>query len=239
MGKIIVLSLALAVSIAISLPALGSMVFSDDFQGQQVDEAPAKWLNVMPGQAGTTGVIAEDPQDAGNLVMKITALDEANVLVADMDDLAEYTAEWDWLWESGWQTVAIHAQADGARYHLSADTGTFGMWEMWSWEAGNWGGPFVSGEPAREANVWHSFQLYVNQAHIVFKGKERDDAAQFDQLAPILEMDGEDNVFTVGKFGIADGPISYVDNVVIYTGSKAVTSVGKLATTWATLRTDR
>lgn len=172
------------------------------------------------------------------MTMKITALDALNVLVAEMDDLAEYIAEWDWLWESGWQSVAIHTQADGARYHLSADAGVLGSWEMWSWEAGNWGGPFVTGEPAREANVWHSFQLSVNQAHIVFKGKERDDAAEFDQLDPILEMDGEDKAFTKGKFGIADGPISYIDNVVIYVGSKAVTPVGRLATTWATLKTE-
>ncbi len=233
------LGLMFAVSAAMSFPAPGDTVFIDDFQGQKIDEAPAKWVNIIPGQAGTTGVIAEDPQDAGNLAMKITVLDAANMLVAEMDDLAEYTAEWDWLWESGWQTLAIHTQADGARYHLSADTGVLGKWEMWSWEAGNWGGPFVVGEPAGEANVWYSFQLSVNQAHIVFRGKVRDDAAQFDQLAPILEMDGEDKTFTKGKFGIADGPISYVDNVVIYIGSKPVTPAGRLATNWATLKTER
>ena len=100
MRRTIMLGLMLAMAAAISFPALSGTVFSDDFQGQQVDEAPAKWVNVMPGQVGTTGVIAEDPQDAGNLVMKITALDAANVLVAEMDDLTEYNAEWDWLWES-------------------------------------------------------------------------------------------------------------------------------------------
>jgi hypothetical protein len=238
MRNTIVLILVFAMYTAISLPALSNTVFSDDFQGQQVDEAPAKWMNVMPGQAGTTGIIAEDPQDANNMVMKITVLDEVNVLVANMDDLTEYIAEWDWMWESGWQTVAIHTQADGTRYHLSVDTDALANWEIWSWEAGNWGGPFVTGEAAQEANVWHSFQLSVNQAHIVFKGKERNAPIQFDQLDPILEMNGEDNAFTKGKFGIADGPVSYIDNVVIYIGSKAVNSVGRLATTWAMFKTE-
>jgi hypothetical protein len=109
---------------------------------------------------------------------------------------------------------------------------------MWSWANGNWGGPFVGGEPAQKANVWHSFQLTVNKAHIIFKGKERDDQSKFDGLKPVLEMNGEDNVFTKGKFGIADGPISYIDNVVIYVGSKTPTlSVARIGTnlvlTWA------
>lgn len=66
MRNIIMLGLMLAISAAISFPALGDTVFSSDFQGQKIDEAPAKWVNVVPGQAGTTGVIAEDPQDANN-----------------------------------------------------------------------------------------------------------------------------------------------------------------------------
>ena len=115
-----------------------------------------------PGAPGTTGVIAQGPQDAVNQVMEITALHEGNVLVADTDALMDYTAEWDWLWESGWQTIAIHTQADGSRYHLSVDTGARANWEMWSWADGNWGGPFVTGEPAQEPNIWRSFPLSVN-----------------------------------------------------------------------------
>lgn len=141
-----------------------------------------------------------------------------------------------WLWESGWQTISIHTQADGARYHLSVDTGS-GNWEMWSWDAGSWGGAFVGGKPAQEANMWHSFQLTVNQAHIVLRSKPSADATPFGDLDPVLEMDGEDTTYTQGRFGFADGPVSYIDNVMLYIGSPAaVSSSGKLPTTWATLK---
>lgn len=221
---------------AVCLPALGEVIFQDSFEAENLSDAPANWINVDPNNPGTAGVIAQDPHDTANQVMKITELHEANVLVADTDKLMEYTAEWDWMWESGWQTVAIHTHSDGTRYHLSVDTGG-GSWEMWSWEAGNWGGPFVAGEPAQEANVWHRFQLTVSQAHIVLKAKPRTDATPFDDLDPVLEMNGENTAYIQGRFGIADGPVSYIDNVVLYIGSPAaVNSSGKLPATWADLR---
>lgn len=235
MRKIIISVLIFSISAAINFPLIGDTVFSDDFQSEEVDQDPTRWMNITPDPPRTTGIIAEDPQDAGNLTMKITALDATNVLVADMEDLPEYTAEWDWMWESGWQTIAIHTQENGDRYHLGVEANA-GVWEMWSWNSGAWGGPFVTNPFPQEANVWHSFQLIVNQAHIILKTKERDDTPQFDQLDPIIEMDGEDTAYTSGKFGIADGPISYIDNVVIYIGSKAITPVGRLSVTWAKLK---
>lgn len=236
MCKTIVLNLIFAMSIVISFPVLSGTIFSDNFQNQKVDEVPAKWANVMPDKPGTTGIIAKDPQNANNMVMEITKLDEINVLVAKMDELEQYTVEWDWMWKSGWQSIAIHTQETGARYHLSVDTDALAKWEMWSWDAGNWGGPFVTGENVKEANIWYSFQLNVNQTQIIFKGKNRDDQTKFDQLKPILEMSGEDKKFTKGKFGIADGPISYIDNVVIYIGTNAVSPTGSLSITWAALK---
>jgi hypothetical protein len=215
---------------------LGEVILQDNFEAENLNDAPANWINIDPGSPGTTGVIVQDPQDAANQVMEITALDAANVLVADMDELMEYTAEWDWMWESGWQTIAIHTQPDGARYHLSVDTDG-GNWEMWSWDAGNWGGAFVVGDPAQEVNVWHRFQLTVNQAHITLKAKPRDEATPFDALDPVLEMNGENAAYTRGRFGFADGPVSYIDNVMIYVGSPAsVSSNGKLSTAWGDLK---
>jgi hypothetical protein len=48
----------------ISLPALGDVIFQDDFEAENLNDAPANWINVDPGNPGTTGVIAQDPQDA-------------------------------------------------------------------------------------------------------------------------------------------------------------------------------
>ena len=107
---------------------------------------------------------------------------------------------------------------------------------MWVRTAGQWPGPFVTNVQPTELAKWYRCQLSVNEAHTIFKVKERDDTTLFDELEPTLEMNGEDERFKKGKFGVNESPGSFLDNVVIYVGQIAVDQAGKLTTSWGEMK---
>jgi hypothetical protein len=224
--------LVFILSITVGFPALSGTIFQDDFESDKVGDPPSKW-----GGCPEDFEIFEDPLEPGNLVMGIIFQNVDCGVVADMDNLSQYVAEWDWMWqEAQWHSMTIHQEQPGENYHLSRNPDN-GAWEMWVRTAGQWPGPFVTNVQPTELNIWHRCQLSVNEAHIVFKIKERDDPTPFDELEPTLEMNGEDERFKKGKFGVNENPSSFLDNVVIYVGQIAVKQAGKLTTSWGEVKT--
>ena len=224
--------LAFALTITVSLSAPCETIFQDDFESDNVGQPPSNWVGCPED-----GEISEDPLEPGNLVMGVKNQNVDCGIMADMDNLSQYTAEWDWLWqEAQWHSLTIHQEQPGENYHLSRNPDN-GAWEMWVRTAGQWPGPFVTNVQLTELAKWYRCQLSVNEAHIVFKVKERDDSTPFDELEPTLEMNGEDESFKKGKFGVNESPGSFLDNVVIYVGQMAVNQAGKLTTFWGKVKT--
>ncbi|MFC1713532.1 hypothetical protein ACFL6S_07690 [Candidatus Poribacteria bacterium] len=221
------LVLVFILSFIVGFPALSGTIFQDDFEQDKEGDLPSKWVGCQ-----ADGEVFKDPLEPGNLVMGIVVQNVDCGVVADMDDLSKYVAEWDWLWQvSAWHSMTIHQEQPGENYHLSRNPDN-GAWEMWARTGGDWPGPFVTNVQPTELGKWYRCQLSVDQAHIVLKIKERDDNTVFDQIGPALEMNGEDETFKKGKFGVNENVGSFLDNVVIYVGKIAVEPVGKLTTSW-------
>jgi hypothetical protein len=232
MKRLCVLILAFALTITVSFSAPSETIFQDDFESDNVGQPPSNWVGCPED-----GEIFEDPLEPGNLVMGVKNQNVDCGIMADMDDLSQYVAEWDWMWqEAQWHSLTIHQEQPGENYHLSRNPDN-GAWEMWGRTGGQWPGPFVTNVQPTELNRWYHCQLSVDEAHIVLKVKERDDPTPFDELGPTLEMNGEDERFKKGKFGVNESPSSFLDNVIIYVGSPAaVNKEGKLTTTWGGIR---
>ncbi|MFC1713533.1 hypothetical protein ACFL6S_07695 [Candidatus Poribacteria bacterium] len=232
MKRACILILALVLAITVNLSASGQTIFQDDFEGDTVGQAPSNWTGCPQD-----GEIFDDPLEPGNLVMGIKNQNVDCGIIAGMGVLSQYVAEWDWLWqESAWHSLVIHQEQPGENYHLSRNPDN-GAWEMWGRTGGNWPGPFVTNVQPTDLGKWYRCQLSVDQAHIVLKIKQRDDSTVFDQIGPALEMNGEDETFKEGKFGVNESPGSFLDNVTIYVGSpSAVSREGKLAATWGEIR---
>jgi len=225
------LILMFILSITVGFSALGGTIFQDSFESDNVGQPPSKWVG-CPEDAE----IFEDPLGQGK-VMGVILQNVDCGIVADMDNLSQYTAEWDWLWqEAQWHSMTIHQEQPGENYHLSRNPDN-GAWEMWGRTGGQWPGPFVTNVQATDLGNWYRCQLSVDEAHIVLKIKDRDDPTSFDELGPALEMNGEDEMFKKGKFGVNESPGSFLDNVIIYVGSPAaVSKEGKLTTTWGGIK---
>jgi hypothetical protein len=224
------LALMFILSITVGFSALSGTIFQDDFENDDVGQPPSKWVG-----CSEDAEIFEDPLGQGK-VMGVIFQNVDCGIVADMDNLSQYTAEWDWLWqEAQWHSMTIHQEQPGENYHLSRNPDN-GAWEMWVRTAGQWPGPFVTNVQPTELAKWYRCQLSVNEAHIIFKVKERDDTTLFDELEPTLEMNGEDERFKKGKFGVNESPGSFLDNVVIYVGQIAVDRAGKLTASWGEVK---
>ena len=238
MRSALTLALALVLVITVSFQGLSETVFQDDFEDDELGESPDRWIG-CPEEAS----VEKDPQDPNNKVMFLIGDGAANpdcAVIADTDDLSEYVAEWDWLWEDGSNahSVSIHWQGKGEYYHFSrrSDGSTWGIWAR---SGGSWPGPFVNGTYAWELSKWYRLQVYVNGTDIVGKIKEKDDGTPFDEIEPFMEMHGEDERYEKGKFGPNEGwRAAYIDNVLIYIGepSIAVKQEGKSASTWGEVK---
>jgi len=226
-----VLILAFVLIGIVNFLAFSGTIFQDDFEKDKVGQSPEKWVG-CPEE----GTVARDPLNPKNLVMLLNETSADCAIVADTDDLSEYMAEWDWMWEDGARchSMAIHWQKKGEFYHFSRRTDG-SSWGIWARSGGGWPGPFVMGTSAYELNKWYRLQVSVNGTEIVGKMKEGDDKTPFDKIDPFIEMRGEDKRFTKGKFGPNEGwETAFIDNVLIYIGkpSNAIKQEGKLTTTW-------
>ena len=236
MKKMVALALTFVVGIAASNSGLGDTIFQDDFEDDKLGEPPDRWIG-CPEE----GPVAEDPEDSSNKVMFLKGGADADcAVIADTDDLSEYTAEWDWLWTDGGKchSFSIHWQGRGEYYHFSRRTDGI-SWGIWARTGGAWPGPFVNGAYAWELSKWYRLQVNVSGSDISGKIKERDDGTPFDEIEPFIEMRGNDDRFDKGKFGPNEGwSGAYIDNVLIYIGefSKAVERDGKLASTWGEVK---
>ena len=235
MKNAFVLALSFVLSFTVNFFSVSETVFLDDFEKDKVGQSPSRWVG-CPEE----GTVAKGPKDAKNLVMLLNETSADCAIVADTDDLEEYFAEWDWLWEDGARchSMAIHWQKKGEFYHFSRRTDG-SSWGIWARSGGGWPGAFVMGNSPYELNKWYRLQVFVNGADIVGKMKEKDDNTLFDKIEPFIEMHGEDNRFKKGKFGPNEGwEAAYIDNVLIYIGepSKTVKQKGKLTTTWGEIK---
>lgn len=238
MKSAFVLTLTFVLSFSVNSLGLSETIFQDDFEDVELGESPPGWIG-CPEEA----TIEKDPQDSKNKVMFLIGDGGATpdcAVIADTDELSEYVAEWDWLWEDGSHahSVSIHWQKKGEYYHFSrrSDGRTWGIWAR---SGGSWPGPFVNGTYAWELNKWYRLQVYVNGTDIVGKIKEKDDDTPFDKIEPFMEMHGEDKRFDKGKFGPNEGwKAAYIDNVLLYIGepSISVKRKGRLPTTWGEIR---
>lgn len=227
------LILVFILSLTVGFPALGEIIFQDDFEGDAAGKSPAKWVG-RPKE----GTVVKDPLDRGQ-AMRCEETSPDAAIVADTEPLSEYVAEWDWMWQGNvnYHSMAVHWQEDGEFYHFSRAAGDGSKWEMWARSGGGWPGPFVTGTYPTDLHKWYRCQFTVNEAHIIFKIKERDDDTPFDELEPVVEMDGEDDMFKSGKFGNSEGwRVVFMDNVLIYVGELAVEREGGLTTTWGEIK---
>ena len=230
-----VLTLTFVLSITVNFFSFSKTVFLDDFEKDTVGQSPSKWVG-CPEE----GTVAKDPKEQKNQVMLLNETSADCAIVADTDDLEEYFAEWDWLWEDGARchSMAVHWQKKGEFYHFSRRTDG-SSWGIGARSGGAWPGAFVMGNSPYELNKWYRLQVSVNGPEIVGKMKERDDKTPFDKIEPFIEMHGEDKRFQKGKFGPNEGwGAAFMDNVLIYIGepSRAVKQEGKLTTTWGEIK---
>jgi len=232
MGNKFILTLAFVLITTVNFFVFGKTIFQDDFEKDKVGNQPSNWIG-----CAEDGEIFEDLLKPGNLVMGVIKQNVDCGIVADTDNLSEYTVEWDWMWERAeWHSMTIHQEKPGENYHFSRNPDG-NAWEVWARTGGAWPGPFVVGQYPTDLNKWYRCQFSVNEAEIVFKIKEKDDDTDFDKIKSVVEMHGEDDRFKQGKFGVNENPGSFLDNVLIYFGKPSpIEREGKITATWGRIK---
>ena len=232
MSNKFILILLFVLITTVNFLVFGKTIFQDDFEKDKVGNQPSKWIG-----CAEDGEIFEDPLEPGNLVMGVIKQDVDCGIVADTDNLSEYTVEWDWMWENAsWHSMTINQEKPGENYHFSRNPDA-NAWEMWVRTGGDWPGPFVVGQYPTDLNKWYRCQFLVNEAEIVFKIKEKDDDTAFDKIKSVVEMHSEDDRFRTGKFGVNENPGSFLDNVLIYFGKPSpIEREGKITATWGRIK---
>ncbi|MBI1926930.1 hypothetical protein HYR99_22135 [Candidatus Poribacteria bacterium] len=236
-----VLFIALVFGFAFSANLSAKLLFHDDFEGDKVDQEPAKWI--VGHKGNTKAKVVADPQDAKNKVF-LTADKASNqsrhdvggsIYVVGDDNWTDYVAEWDMMFPDDFYMGVVFRFGDGEKFYLSDRRQGGNAYNFYRRQAGNWT-EVKAGSVPNKPLVWYRAQLILAGDKFTFKLKERKDNTPFDKINPATE--GQDGNFKKGKFG--NYGLVYLDNIFIGDNvADLVLSVnpkGKLSTTWGALK---
>ena len=123
--NLFVLLTALVFGFAFAANSFAKLLFHDDFEGDKVDQAPAKWIVGHPGN--TKAKVVADPQDARNKVLLTT--DKASnqsrhdvggsIYVVGDDNWTDYVAEWDMMFPDDFYMGIVFRFGDGEKFYFS------------------------------------------------------------------------------------------------------------------------
>jgi len=226
---ILIFSLILSLSLSNS-ELCAKLLFEDDFEAEEVGKEPSKWKQeVGAGATPQIAIIKKDFFDKENKMM-MTPQGEVFYVAGDKS-WTDYIYEWDWMFFAddqsgpgmGWRyqctSKLYRAKRSGANIEIAIKNPD---WKV------------LSTAPAIFVKKkWFRVQVTIIEDKITLKTKERDDGTPFENIEPLIEL--TDDQIKNGNISTAACQ-AFVDNVVVYSNSKAVEPVGKLSTTWATIK---
>jgi hypothetical protein len=232
-------AIAVVLMIVLTRAADAAILFEDDFEGDGIGDAPAKWDVVAPLNLE----VIRDPDDAANQILSEQGEGNGNGVPVptgweDQDFWTDYVWEWDWMWDGDGYAGTAHRYQGATNYYHSSRRAGGASFIIYRWD-GNWNEMHNQPWPS-EVGVWYSMQSTdIGNEHFV-KAKPRDDDTPFEELDPIVTaVDDQYPDGPIGLFGIGDAPHLFWDNIIVYepgTNIRAVDPAGKTATTWARIK---
>jgi len=223
--------------------ASGATLFSDDLEGDAVGDAPGNFE--MYDHVANTGdfvlEIEEDPAGESGKVIHTFNYALWIPKAGGRDEWSNFVWEWDWMWANTGEfpgTAFRITEADYYHFSPRGDNVSIGFW----YYNGDWNQVGALANYDFQTNIWNRYQVTANGDVLSIKIKRRDDTTPFSEIDPVL---------AVTDASLEKGPLSacgantdaWVDNIIVGETEADMTfpvePMGKLASTWGTIKKQR
>jgi hypothetical protein len=227
--KVILISVVLALCLALQEMVTAKILFEDDFEKQELGKEPKGWKYDPAAEVKDKGYVDKDPTNPNNKVFA----HYGGYSAGDGLVFTDFVAEWNWMYTTDENhSIGFRVEDAGRHYQLSRRGGGVD-WKIYMYN-GAWN-EIVSQAFPTKLTLWYSVQLIAKGPEFTVKVKEKTDATLFADMKPTLKV--KDDTYKKGMFQTSYyGPI---DNVIIAEKEAdilSIESVGKLSATWAKIK---